>query len=278
MYVLHFPITILTRSPCSTPRQEDALLALRDIVLRYPVSPVYLTALHPIFIRACVATRNFEIARPVLENFITEVDPRAFPVTYLDNLIYHYGGGVAFAVLRQWEEAQDFFEIVIGAPVSGNPSAIQLEAAKKLALVHLLRHGQLVNLPKYVHPMLNKLVRNSPYGALAKAYPSGAYITVMEKEEKVFKGDNNWGLVNLVVEKAPRWKLKTLNKTYQTLSLSEIAKEIGMPNDGSLRGLVETMVRLFLSSHPSSGQERMADVRCRSRRGKSLRHYRRITL
>jgi COP9 signalosome complex subunit 3 len=97
--------------------------------------------------------------------------------------------------------------------------------------------------------MLNKLVRNSPYGALAKAYPSGAYITVMEKEEKVFKSDNNWTLVNLVVEKAPRWKLKTLNKTYQTLSLSEIAKEISMPNDGSLRELVETMVRL--SSHPS---------------------------
>lgn len=223
--------------------QESALVALRDIVLRYPVAPVYLTALHPIFLRACVATRNFELARPVLDNFITEVDPRAFPVTYLDNLIYHYSGGVALSVLRQWEEAQDFFEIVVGAPVSGNPSAIQLEAAKKLALVHLIRHGQLVNLPKYVHPMLNKLVRNSPYGALAKAYPSGAYITVMEKEEKVFKGDNNWGLVNLAVEKAPRWKLKTLNKTYQTLSLSEIAKEISMPNDASLRELVETMVR-----------------------------------
>jgi len=228
--------------------QENALVALRDIVLRYPVAPVYLTALHPIFLRACVATRKFELARTVLENFITEVDPRAFPVTYLDNLIYHYSGGVAFSVLRQWEEAQDFFEIVVGAPVSGNPSAIQLEAAKKLALVHLLRHGQLVNLPKYVHPMLNKLVRNSPYGALAKAYPSGAYITVMEKEEKVFKSDNNWGLVNLVVEKAPRWKLKTLNKTYQTLSLSEIAKEISMPNDGSLRELVETMVRLLFTS------------------------------
>src|SRR5258706_234753 len=89
--------------------------------------------------------------------------------------------------------------------------------------------------------------RNTPYGSLAKAYPSGAYITVMEKEEKVFRGDNNWGLVNLAVEKAPRWKLKTLNKTYQTLSLSEIAKEISMPNDASLRELVETMVRIFPS-------------------------------
>lgn len=131
-----------------------------------------------------------------------------------------------------------------------------------------------MTLPKYVHPMLNKIVRNSPYGALAKAYPSGAYITVMEKEDKVFKGDKNWGLVNLVVEKAPRWKLKTLNKTYQTLSLSEIAKEIGMTNDASLRGLVEAMVCLFLHT---PRKECVADLGCRSRRGKSLRHYQKIT-
>ncbi len=61
---------------------------------------------------------------------------------YTDHLVYHYAGGLAFAALHHWAEAEDFFEIVVTAPVQSIPSAIQLEAMKKLALVQLILYGK----------------------------------------------------------------------------------------------------------------------------------------
>jgi COP9 signalosome complex subunit 3 len=60
---------------------------------------------------------------------------------YNDNLIYHYGGGIALAALKRWEEAEEFFEVVVSAP-GQVPSAIQLEALKKLVLVQLIAKGK----------------------------------------------------------------------------------------------------------------------------------------
>ena len=71
---------------------------------------------------------------------ITEIDSSLGDLHYNDNLVYHYAGGLAFAALKRWEEAEEFFEICVSSPAQV-PAAIQLEAYKKLTLVQLISRG-----------------------------------------------------------------------------------------------------------------------------------------
>jgi COP9 signalosome complex subunit 3 len=176
---------------------------------------------------------------------MAQVDKSIYPISYLDNLLYHYYGAFMLISLREWAAAEEYLEMVISAPINSSiPSAIQIEAMKKLALVQLIRHGAIKTLPRYVPTLFSKTIKQSPYGQLAKVYPAGNVQQVAEKEQKTFQQDFNIGLVREVLENAPRWKLRTLTKTYLTLSLSEIGKEIGMTDAVQLRSLVEDMVRV----------------------------------
>lgn len=137
------------------PRQP--LICLLHLVSRFPPSPSHLTPIHPIFIevgvltsilftrrlkcsQTCVATGHFKVALSVLQNPITEIEPSLGDLHYNDNLVYHYAGGMAFAALKRWEEAEEFFEICVSSPAQV-PAAIQLEAYKKLTLVQLISRG-----------------------------------------------------------------------------------------------------------------------------------------
>lgn len=120
---------------------EEAVPLLQYLVMRYPPSVSHLTNLHPIFLRACVAAQCFKSALSVISEPITEIDRSLSELHYNDNLIYHYAGGIVYAALKQWAEAEDFFEIVVGSPAQ-IPSAIQMEALKKLALVQLIAYGK----------------------------------------------------------------------------------------------------------------------------------------
>jgi COP9 signalosome complex subunit 3 len=61
-------------------------------------------------------------------------------LTYNDNLVYHYAGGIALAALKKWDEALEFFEICVTSPAQV-PAAIQLDAYKKLVLIQLISRG-----------------------------------------------------------------------------------------------------------------------------------------
>jgi len=91
--------------------------------------------------QACVSTRNFTAALPVLYYPITAIDTNLSDITYNDNLMYHYIGGIAFAAHKQWAEAEEYFEICVSSPGSV-PAALQLEALKKLVLVQLISKGK----------------------------------------------------------------------------------------------------------------------------------------
>lgn len=91
-------------------------------------------------LQVCVATRHFTVALPVLSVPITHIDTSLSDLTYNDNLVYHYAGGIALGALKQWRKAEEFFEICVSAPAQV-PAAIQLEAYKKLVLVQLIQYG-----------------------------------------------------------------------------------------------------------------------------------------
>lgn len=50
------------------------------------------------------------------------------------------------------------------------------------------------------------------------------------------------GLVNQVIERAPRWLIRKLTSTYVTLGLGDIAKEIGSSNEDEVRATIVSMV------------------------------------
>ena len=86
------------------------------------------------------------MALSVLQTPITEIDNSLGELHYNDNLLYHYTGGMAFAALKRWEEAEEFFEICVSSPAQV-PAAIQLEAYKKLTLVQLISRGTVSQYP-----------------------------------------------------------------------------------------------------------------------------------
>jgi len=128
------------------------------LLVKYPPTLSHLTTIHPIFLmvscqlylssfltchflQTCVATRHFTVAIPVLAHPITTIDLSLSDLTYHDNLIYHYAGGMALAALKNWQGAEELFEICASSPGS-TPSAIQMEALKKLVLVQLIYRGK----------------------------------------------------------------------------------------------------------------------------------------
>jgi COP9 signalosome complex subunit 3 len=227
----------------STDSPKQPLTCLLYLVSRFPPSPSYLTPIHPIFIAGCVATGHFSMALPVLQIPITEIDNYLGDLHYNDNLVYHYAGGAAFAALKKWEEAEEFFEICVSSPAQV-PAAIQLEAYKKLTLVQLISRGTAPAVPKYTNNSLVRLLKASPYGAFSKAYPQqiGTLKKVAESDAALFANDGNTGLINQALERAPRRLIKKLTSTYLTLSLAEIGKNVRMSNVDEVRALVLKMI------------------------------------
>ena len=70
-----------------------------------------------------------------------QIDTTLSELTYNDNLIYHYAGGIALGALKRWQQAEEFFEICVCAPAQV-PAALQFEAYKKLVLVQLILYGE----------------------------------------------------------------------------------------------------------------------------------------
>ncbi|KAF9787819.1 hypothetical protein BJ322DRAFT_1045426 [Thelephora terrestris] len=227
----------------STDSPKQPLLCLLYLVSRFPPSPSHLTPIHPIFIAGCVATGHFSVAFSILQAPITEIDNSLSDLHYQDNLVYHYAGGIALAALKKWEEAEEFFEICVSSPAQV-PAAIQLEAYKKLTLVQLISRGTTTAVPKYTNNSLVRLLKTSPYGSFAKAYPQqiATLKKISESDAGLFGSDGNTGLINQALERAPRRLIQKLTSTYLTLSLTEIGKNVRISDLGEVRALVLKMI------------------------------------
>ncbi|KAJ7644431.1 hypothetical protein FB45DRAFT_784475 [Roridomyces roridus] len=220
-----------------------AVAPLRDLVTRYPTHPDALTTIHPIFLQACISADQLIAALPVLSIPIAHIIPSLSDLTYNDNLMYHYLGGILFALLKKWTEAEEYFEICVTAPGSA-PAALQLEALKKLRLVQLISRGEVLTLPKYVHAALPRLLKNTIYTDLFNAYPENAerLQSILEKEKQTFSTEKNLGLVMQAIDRAPRWTLKKLTATYVTLGLGDIARAVGIQSEDEVRALILSMI------------------------------------
>ncbi|KAJ7508411.1 hypothetical protein B0H11DRAFT_1964831 [Mycena galericulata] len=220
-----------------------AVTPLHYLVTRYPLDSSYLTTIHPIFLQTCLVAHQPTAALAVLSRPITQIATSLSDLHYNDNLTYHYTGGIIFAVLKKWAEAEEFFEICVTAP-GAVPAALQLEALKKLRLVQLISRGEVFPLPKYAHTALPRILKNSVYSDLINAYPQNTerLYNLLDKEKQTFTTDRNLGLVTQAIDRAPRWALKKLTATYVTLGLGDIARAVGIQSEDEVRALILSMI------------------------------------
>ncbi|KAI0758755.1 hypothetical protein C8Q74DRAFT_1299769 [Fomes fomentarius] len=229
-----------------------AISPLFNLITRYPPHLSYLTTLHSIFLKVCVMTRHFTVALPVLSVPITHIDTWLSDLTYNDNLIYHYAGGIALGALKQWRKAEEFFEICVSAPAQV-PAAIQLEAYKKLVLVQLIQYGGVLPLPKYTLPAITRLFKNTSYNNIVRCYPNhiSNLRQLVTKEHDLFQHaslffsihtERNLGLINQAIDRAPVWLIKKLTATYLTLGLGDIGREVGIDDVERVREIILSMI------------------------------------
>ncbi|KAI0000680.1 hypothetical protein BJV74DRAFT_766655 [Russula compacta] len=221
---------------------KAAIQPLYELLSRFAPELAFLTTIHPIFITACATSGFFSAALPVLSVPISQISTTLCPdLRYQDHLIYHYTGGIVLTALHQYAEAAEFFELCASAPVR-EPCVFQVEAAKKLLLVQLILHGKTLPLPKYTHPTVANL-KGTAYNTLARVYPNLDQVhSIAQKERNAFVADDNYGLLRLVVERAPRWAIRKLTETYLTLSLREIGRAAGIEDVAEVRRIVLSMI------------------------------------
>ncbi|KAJ8583470.1 hypothetical protein M405DRAFT_937200 [Rhizopogon salebrosus TDB-379] len=220
-----------------------AITPLSDLLVKYPPTLSHLTTIHPIFLMTCVATRHFTAAIPVLAHPITTIDLSLSDLSYHDHLLYHYAGGMALAAQKKWSGAEELFEICASSPGSA-ASAIQMEALKKLVLVQLIHRGKTSPPPKYMHPILTRLFKSSPYASFLNAYPlqRDQLRAIVENEQQLFLNERTLGLITQALDRAPRWAIKKLTTTYLTLHLSDIGGQVGIADEKEVKSLILSMI------------------------------------
>ncbi|KAF9008215.1 hypothetical protein BDQ17DRAFT_1349559 [Cyathus striatus] len=206
---------------------QQALPLLIPLLHIYPSST--LTPMHPLILQTSLTTRVFPPVLPLLSpNTISDISG---DINVIDVLTYFYLGGMILACVQRWEEAEDMMEYVILVP--GYPSAIQLEAVKKHRLFGLIVRGKPNPLPKPTHPLLPRLLKQTPYAALISAYPSYPVLqSLLQQHHQLFAQEKNLGLVKKVVDLAKVWSVKKLTGTYVTLGLEEIGRVVVGEGEG----------------------------------------------
>ncbi|KAF7315717.1 PCI domain-containing protein [Mycena indigotica] len=99
-------------------------LPLFNLVTRYPPDTSYVTTIHPVFLQAALSLASLVLpALPILATPIANVSTLLSDLTYNDNLVDHYLGGV-LAMLKRWAEAEEYLEICVTVPGSapGTPA------------------------------------------------------------------------------------------------------------------------------------------------------------
>ncbi|KAG9094204.1 hypothetical protein FS749_012941 [Ceratobasidium sp. UAMH 11750] len=208
---------------------QDAIPLLMTLVRRYPPHMGYLTTIHPLLLA------------------ISDVH-------YTDNLQYHYLGGCIYAGLKRFKDAEDFFELTVTAPATV-ASAIQIEAYKKLTLIQLILYGEARNPPRYISGVVTRMYKTqTTYLNLAKNYGIVNPNELPAGDAETFSRDNNIGLLKQALARIPYWAVHKLTKTYVSLSLAEIGQAIKIADEGTVRGLIQTMIstgEIFATISPS---------------------------
>jgi len=192
----------------------------------------HLTPQHCQLALACVLSKTYKTALPMLDNFVFQIEPDLTGVRSEDTRLYFYYGALCYIAAKQWTRAAEFCEIVISAPAV-MASAIMVEAYKRYVLVTLIFKGDKPTLPKVTSPSVTRVVKqlSTPYEDLSNAFTTRDIQDLykcIENNSESFIRDGNLGLVRQVARALESQNICRLKKTYTTLSLDSVTQEAGL--------------------------------------------------
>lgn len=119
--------------------------------------------------------------------------------------------------------------------------------ARRCLLCSLVQSGEPPRMPKYVSPSIARAIKTTlaPYTELADAFASGKQTDLraaLDKHGAAFAADHNLGLAKQTVPALMRRAIRTLTDTYLTLSLSDIAQYVGLPDVGAAERQIRAMI------------------------------------
>mmetsp|Transcript_9243 Transcript_9243/g.22923 ORF Transcript_9243/g.22923 Transcript_9243/m.22923 type:complete len:237 (+) Transcript_9243:96-806(+) len=131
---------------------------------------------------------------------------------------------------------------------------VVVEIYKKYVLVSLIVHGEVVALPKYTTSMLQRMLKGccGPYHDVAAAFAHHKVDDVkvsLAKHQALLQTEGNWGLAQQAMSSTYARNIQSLTQTFVTLSLDDIAREVGLPDASSAKSkILEMMYKREISA------------------------------
>ncbi|CAE7697011.1 cops3, partial [Symbiodinium pilosum] len=215
-----------------------SLKPLRSALGKLQDTPETLTPVHSEFLRVCLKVKVYHLAAQLLDQPIFDIsasnstgNSSPAQVTAQSFLSYFYYGALVRIGMRDFPKALQLLLVVLTCPASCL-SAIQADAYKKYVLLCLKVHGEVKLLPIYTSHILVRYSKSPSYvldiAEAFKAADLAAMQRIIEEKQPAIEVDQNMGLAKQVLASMRRHKIRTLTKTYLTLSLAEIATEAGL--------------------------------------------------
>ena len=201
---------------------------------RFRLNSEYLTPLHQSYLCLALKAKNYKAGYDLIETRIFDIDPSITGLTPRDMLLYYYYGGMVYIGVKQYTKALDFFNNALTVPAYAL-SAIMVECFKKFVLVSLLVHGKYLGISKNATQLVHRHMKTfcSQYVDFANAFASNESAKVREivdKNRELFEKDNNYGLVKQCMSALYTRNIQRLTATFMTLSLTDIARMVNLPN------------------------------------------------
>ncbi|KAL0040703.1 hypothetical protein WJX79_002309 [Trebouxia sp. C0005] len=243
-----------------------AVSPLKDGLQKLAPSPEHVTPIHADFAFSCLQAKHYNAAASVLEQTILDVEPAKTSMKPTDLLLYCYYGGMIHIGRRKYPEALHMFVQGLTAPTFV-VNAITIATYKKYALVSLIHSGSVTALPKFTPSSVSRFIKSEAqsYIDLASAYSSKKQQdlpSAIEKHQARFLEDGNMGLVKLVLAGRTKRAIQKLTQTFLTLSLADIAQQVGLKTATEAESHILRMVgagEIFAEIDASAGMVRFLE-------------------
>ncbi|RKP25642.1 hypothetical protein SYNPS1DRAFT_28632 [Syncephalis pseudoplumigaleata] len=167
-------------------------------IQRFRPTPGHLTGLHASMLQLALVQQRPHTALALLEQPITHIDAKLLGSKLDPFLLYHYYGGVVYALLKRYREAMLFFQ-------------------------------QMIELPQYASGVVLRTCRGcaTVYNDLMPFFDSssiGELCNYIQTNKQALTEDGNYTLALLLPNALRNLVIKRLPKIYSNMSLARIAE------------------------------------------------------
>merc|ERR1712196_655765 len=179
----------------------------------------------------------------VKSSLLIEIDPKTC-VNTADPPKYFYYAGICCIAMRDYDAAIENLIEVLAMP-GHVVSAISVAAYKKILILSLLLSGKKFEPPRYILQMIGRIEKSTKkYEEIVTCFEqrdANKLAILLTRLENVLQQDTNLGLAWRLQEALITQQIKTLSRTYITLSLEDIRKSVNLEDIESVKYWLERL-------------------------------------